>query len=106
MYKIRTSELMEKMIVNSQKSFISEDKSLQAAILKNVYMDNNDAMSLIDVVRLISLNNEYLRISFIKAFCKTLEEYRLLDKDIDIMNKAVSDDILCKAVEKACKEDI
>ncbi len=53
MDKIRTSELMEKMIINSQKSFI-------------------------------------------KAFCRTWEEYGLLDKDIDIMNKTVSDDILCK----------
>lgn len=59
MDKIRTSELMEKMIINS----------------------------------------------FIKAFCRTLEEYGLLDKDIDIMNKTVSDDILCKSVEKTCKVD-
>ena len=106
MSKLKTSELIEKMIINSQQCFISEDKTLQEAILKNVDKNSCEAMSLTDVVRMISLNNEYLRISFIKALCKTLEEYKVLDKDIDIMNKTVTDDILCRAVEKACEDDI
>lgn len=102
MDKIKSSELLEKIIYNSQKSMQSEDYQIKKAFYDECSGKMNDELKL--VLKLIDLNNEFLRISFAKSTIQTLSDYGLIDNDINLSDFRVTNDILKTAIEKACKK--
>lgn len=104
MNKIKISELFQKMVIESQKAFASEDETFNNAIKENIDVANLNVVSLRDVLMIVQLNNEFLRISTIKALCNVLDEYGILERDVDIKNIDVTNQMLESGVKKAIEE--
>lgn len=94
--KIKASELFVKLVVNSQRSMKSEDQQLIKRIAENHGSIEGDIEKIIND---ISMSNEYMRISIIKTTVITLIELGIVEKDIDILNSDISNQLIAKAMD-------
>lgn len=94
--KIKASELFVKLVVNSQHSMKSEDQQLIKRIAENHGSIEGDIEKIIND---ISMSNEYMRISIIKTTVITLIELGMVEKDIDILNSDISNQLISKAMD-------
>lgn len=94
--KIKASELFVKLVVNSQHSMKSEDQQLIKRIAENHGSIEGDIHKIISD---ISMSNEYMRISIIKTTVITLIELGIVEKDIDILNSDISNQLISKAMD-------
>lgn len=78
--KIKASKLLKELLANSQKAFDSEDKNIQSAI--NDIIDFATIPDYETILKIINLNNEYLRASIIKTVLSTLIQNGVLENDI------------------------
>lgn len=100
MEKIKTSELFEKMVIATQKAFISEDNNI-INIISNHLGNKTENFDLKDIITIINANNEFCRASYIKAVCDVLAEYGIVEKDVDLNNIDISNKLLQSAIHKA-----
>lgn len=96
---IKASELIKKIIEETQKGFISEDDNFINSVT-DYFGNKTENMSLRDVLYLIEQNNFLLRMSYAKSICKILEEYGIVEIDIDIYNKEITNQLLKESVHK------
>lgn len=101
MEKIKSSELFKKMVCATQEAFISENEQVIDAVSKSIDNNNINCMLLQDVTAFISLNNEFLRVSFIKAICSVLSEYGIIENDINIDDIKITNNLLKSGVHTA-----
>lgn len=94
--KIKASELFVKLVVNSQYSMKSEDQQLIKRIAENHGSIEGDIEKIIND---ISMSNEYMRISIIKTTVITLVELGIVEKDMDILNSDISNQLISKAMD-------
>lgn len=94
--KIKASELFVKLVVNSQHSMKSEDQQLIKRIAEN---HGNIEGDIEKIINDISMSNEYMRISIIKTTVITLIELGIVEKDIDILNSDISNQLISKAMD-------
>lgn len=94
--KIKASELFVKLVVNSQYSMKSEDQQLIKRIAENHGSIEGDIEKIIND---ISMSNEYMRISIIKTTVITLVELGIVEKDMDILNLDISNQLISKAMD-------
>lgn len=94
--KIKASELFVKLVVNSQHSMKSEDSNLIKRIAENHGSIGGD---LEKIIHDISMSNEYMRFSIIKTAVITLVELGMVEKDIDILNTDISNQLISKAMD-------
>ena len=99
--KIKTSILMKDLIKNSQISMQEEDNNLIQSITK--YINEKSVYNIENMLEIINLNNEFVRMVFVKTIIKTLIEYDILDNDIDICDINTTNNIVINAVNEACK---
>lgn len=96
MDKIKSSELFYKIFLNSQKALASEDEQAKRKFMNILSSDQSD---LDKTLEFIGINNEYLRFSFAKAVILTLQEYDLVENDIDLCNVKESNKIITEAIK-------
>lgn len=94
--KIKASKLFVKLVVNSQHSMKSEDQQFIKRIAENHGSIDGDIQKIISD---ISMSNEYMRISIIKTIVITLIELGIVEKDIDILNSDISNQLISKAMD-------
>ena len=94
--KIKASELFVKLVVNSQRSMESEEQQLIKRIAENHGSIEGDVEKIIND---ISMSNEYMRISIIKTTVITLIELGMVEKDINILNSDISNQLISKAMD-------
>lgn len=94
--KLKASELFVKLMVNSQFAMLSEDNNLTHRIAENHLNISNDVKKILED---ISMSNEYMRISMIKASIITLVELGIVEGDIDITDPQTSKDLISKAMD-------
>ncbi len=94
--KIKASELFVKLVVNSQHSMKSEDQQLIKRLADN---HGNIEGDIEKILNDISMSNEYMRISIIKTTVITLIELGIIEKDIDILNSDISNQLISKAMD-------
>jgi hypothetical protein len=92
--KIKLSELFKKLMINSQFAMASEDNQLIKRLTENG--DLKDKMIFLQETPMI---NEYLRISFIKTTVITLAELDFIEKDCDILDVNVSNNLVKESME-------
>lgn len=100
MDKIKASVLIKNIIEETQKAFISEDDNFINSSAE-YFGDKIENMSLKDVLFLIEQNNCLLRMSYAKSICKILEEYGIVEIDIDIYNREITNQLFKESVHKA-----
>ncbi|MCR2050391.1 hypothetical protein NSB25_24415 [Acetatifactor muris] len=94
--KIKASELFVKLVVNSQHSMKSEDQQLIKRIAENHRSIEGDIEKILND---ISMSNEYMRISIIRTTVITLIELGIIEKDVDILNSDISNQLISKAMD-------
>ena len=94
--KIKASDLFVKLVVNSQRSMESEEQQLIKRIAENHGSIEGDVEKIIND---ISMSNEYMRISIIKTTVITLIELGMVEKDINILNSDISNQLISKAMD-------
>ena len=97
--KIKTSELLRRMIYNSKLSYISEDKRFLDSI--KVY-SFNDTITFRDVRDMLLLSQEFVRTSMIKTMLKTLQDYSLIENDINLFD----DDFFLKVLKEESSQAV
>lgn len=97
--KVKTSELLRKMIYNSKSSYISEDKRFLDSI--EIY-SLNDTITFRDVRDMLLLSQESVRVSMIKAMLKTLQDYSLIEDDVDLFD----DDFFLKVLKEESSQAV
>lgn len=98
--KIKTSELLRKMIYNSKSSYISEYKRFLDSI--EIY-SLNDTITFRDVRDMLLLSQESVRVSMIKAMLKTLQDYSLIEDDVDLFG---DDDFFVKVLNEESSQAV
>lgn len=94
--KIKASELFVKLVVNSQRSMQSEEQQLIKRIAEN---HGTVEGNIEKILKDISMNNEYMRISIVKTTVITLIELGIVEEDIDILNPDNSNQLISKAMD-------
>lgn len=94
MEKLKASKLFEDLFKNSQRAFISEEDNLKNALTKvgNGVKINEFEFAL----SAIRFNNEFLRLSMIKALISTLIDNDIVEADIDIYDSTITNEIIKK----------
>ena len=98
--KIKTSELLRKMIYNSKLSYISEDKRFLDSI--EIY-SLNDTITFRDVRDMLLLSQESVRVCMIKAMLKTLQDYSFIEDDVDLFG---DDDFFIKVLNEESSQAV
>ena len=91
--KIKTSELLKKMIYNSKSSYISENQRFLDSIKLHSF---NNTITFDDVLDMLVMSQEFVRVSMVKTMLKTLQDYSFIENDIDLFN----DDLFLKVLNE------
>ena len=97
MSNIKSSELFSKLIENTRKAALSEDENLINSAHKILNERNID----IGVVELIRNHEEFLNATYCKSIVLTLEEMGVVEKDVDLLDKKVSSELMINGVKSA-----
>ena len=98
MDKISASELFKKLIVNSQYALASEDEQIKKRILECI--SGKKEIHFPELISILGMNNEYMRISMCKTIVSTLCEMNIIEKDIDILDTTESNKLVAEALPK------
>lgn len=94
MEKIKTSELISKMVLASEEACKCEDENFfRVTNLGNA----NDPITAKDAVKLVRAVTDFSRFSSIRAICKILQELYIIENDVDVFNNDDFRNILAKA---------
>ncbi len=94
--KIKASDLFVELMFTSQVAMASEDNQVTKRIAENHPTVGNSEKQLI---KDISINNEYMRISMIKTTIMTLIKLGIVEEDMDILNPNNSNQLVEKAMD-------
>lgn len=94
--KIKASDLFVELMLTSQVAMASEDNQVTKRIAENhpTIMDSEKQL-----IKDISINNEYIRISMIKTTIMTLIKLGIVEEDMDILNPNNSNQLVEKAMD-------
>lgn len=97
MDKIKATELFNELVKASQKAYTSEDKNIKKRLLDIITTEKN-----IDnkILKISECTSEYNRFSLIKTIIEVLENYNLIENDLDILIKKQCDDIIVNALDE------
>ena len=84
MNKIKTSELVVKMAVASEEACKCEDDNFERVSKLN--KPGNVPITVNEVMVIARAVSDFTRFSTIRTVCKVLQEYDLIEKDIDVFN--------------------
>lgn len=102
MEKIKASELFKSLIKNSQLAFISEDENYTKSMQK--ILGEKLSPEQIQLIDLIHVNNEFMRISLAKAVITTLNEYGFVNIDIDLSGITDTNPIVKQSTKEAVEK--
>lgn len=94
--KIKASDLFVELMLTSQVAMASEDNQVTKRITENHPTVGDSEKQLI---KDISINNEYMRISMIKTIIMTLIKLDIVEEDMDILNPNNSNQLVKKAMD-------
>lgn len=94
--KIKASDLFVELMLTSQVAMTSEDNQVTKRIAENHPTIGDSEKQLI---KDISINNEYMRISMIKTIIMTLIKLDIVEEDMDILNPNNSNQLVKKAMD-------
>ena len=102
MDKIKASELLKQMVIDSQNALKSEDArgAMNLIKLSEGKSIKSDKTTWEDVFRMISVNNDYIRFSTIKSIILTLCNLNIIDCDINITDNFECDKIINNALDE------
>jgi len=93
--RIKASDLFVELMLTSQVAMASEDNQVTKRIAEN-HLTVGDSEK--QLIKDISINNEYMRISMIKTTIMTLIKLGIVEEDMDILNPNNSNQLVEKAM--------
>lgn len=94
--KIKASDLFVELMLTSQVAMASEDNQVTKRIAEN-HPTIRESEKLL--IKDISINNEYMRISMIKTTIMTLVKLGIVEEDINMLNPNISNQLVAKAMD-------
>lgn len=83
MDKIKTSELLTKFVLASEEACKCEDENFfRVTGLEKLH----NPITPEDLVKIIRATTDFSRFSSIRAICKVLQEFDLIENDVDVFN--------------------
>lgn len=83
MDKIKTSELISKLVLASEEACKCEDENF-FRVTKLEQLHNPITPE--DLVKVVRATTDFSRFSSIRAICKVLQEFDLIENDVDVFN--------------------
>ena len=84
---IKTSELINKLVLASESSCKCEDENFKRIFAETFNgKSKNDMVSVEDMVKVARAITDYSRFASIRTTCKVLQDLGIAESDIDIMN--------------------
>lgn len=84
---IKTSELLEKLMVASEESCKCEDENFNR-MSEKIFKDRNieDYVSILDMAKILRVVTDYSRFTTMRTTCKVLQDLGIVENDIDVLN--------------------
>lgn len=86
MDKIKTSELISKLVLASEESCKCEDINFEFAFHDTIKKDMNDIITVAETVKLLRTISDFDRFTSIRTTCKVLQELGIIENDVDVFD--------------------
>ena len=96
MDKIKTSELISKLALASEKACKCEDENFWRIISEKIQKKPSDPITFADAAQLARATTDFSRFAAIREICKVLQELDLIENDTDVFNNDEFREIIAK----------
>lgn len=85
--ELKTSELLQKLMVASEESCKCEDENLLRMVKEVVGMKaKTDYVSVEEIAKLLRITTDFSRFISMRTTCKVLQDLGIIEKDVDVFN--------------------
>ena len=99
MDKIKTSELIQKLVLASESACKCEDENFFRVVMEKVPKQNTDNITYADAINIARAVTDFSRFSSMREICKVLQELDIIENDVDVFNNTSFRNALAKAFE-------
>lgn len=84
---IKTTELLEKLMVASEESCKCEDENFNR-MTEEIFKGKNikDSVSIADMAKILRVVTDYSRFTTMRTTCKVLQDLGIAENDLDVLN--------------------
>ena len=86
MDKIKTSELISKLVLASEEACKCEDENLFRVIAEKVHKKETENITCADVINVARAVTDFSRFSSMRVICKVLQELDIIENDVDVFS--------------------
>lgn len=98
MDKIKSSELLAKLVIASEEACKCEDANFKFAFHNAIQKGINDPVTVTEIVKLLRAISDFDRFSSIRATCKVLQELGIVENDVDVLDNDTFREIAANAL--------
>lgn len=84
---VKTTELLEKLMIASEESCKCEDENLLRMVKDVVGMKSKtDSVSVEEMAKLLRITTDFSRFTSMRTTCKVLQDLGIIEADVDVLN--------------------